>query len=179
MCRLSGSFSSSPRLDSPTQMRYKNNTTFLLLVLATKLQVAIASPNEKLTTPNFFVARLPVSATYLLKSMREGVCRFSSPLALPHEYDALSRSTIFGVRNCLAMRISTKHSLLLFSAARLQSFLFFVGCWYDAVDRLARCFGCQMKKKKKKTRGESKEQEEKICGICYRLIPFNSLRCRV
>lgn len=160
-------------------MRYKNNTTFLLLVLEKKLQVAIVSPNEKLTTPNFFVARLPVSATYLLKSMREGVCRFSSPLALPHEYDALSRSTIFGVRNCLAMRISTKHSLLLFSAARLQSFLFFVGCWYDAVDRLARCFGCQMKKKKKNTRGVERTRRKNmrylLSSYSFQFTPLQSL----
>lgn len=104
-----------PRLEDWTsQLKCETKTAqlfyccFFSLVLATKLQVAIVSSNEKLTTPNFFVARLPVFATYLLKSMREGVCRYS-PL-LRHEHDALSRSTIFGVWHCFATHIHMRHA---------------------------------------------------------------------
>lgn len=81
-------------------------------------------------------------------------------------------STIFGVFGIALQNIftcaartfpSNIYSLLLFSAIpRLQSFLFSMGCWYDAVDRLSRCH-------KKKNEGSRKNKKKKW-DICYRLI---------
>lgn len=185
-CRSSASFSSSHRLDSPTQMWNKIHSTFLLLfffwlVLATKLQVAIVFPTELLCCS-------PARFRCLFIKIHKRRCLSAQLLAHRHQYRStmhylVPQYSVFGIAlqhifTC-AMRIPPKVciSLLLFSTYyRLQSFLFSVGVvdmmlsteWLDVLDA------------GKKKRGESKEQEKKNMGYLlssysFQFIPLQSL----